>query len=240
MNKQFTHKVACYDCGEEVWDLKLHRNMCPKSRKNKSLVTNAMEPKSQLAKEAEDKRENEIDIFFLLDVSGSMDGYKLSESKRVLSDIVNKLDGHDRFSIITFDTDAYLKLKPHPVRKVKREIPETLNRIFAKGGTAMYDAIHLVYDQIKDKSKKSVIIVLTDGEDNSSKKTLQSVFARASEYTNISLNILYISSDNNHLQIYKELCEKIKGRYDTTNEKEIYDKFLKFSIEVIIKIKTNN
>merc|ERR1711862_1090391 len=85
--------------------------------------------------------ESTTTMFLLLDVSGSMSGSLLTKAKSAVQECFNQMENSDRFSIVTFDTSAYFKLKPRPVEQLRRqnEIPEILSRIFTGGRTALYD-----------------------------------------------------------------------------------------------------
>lgn len=124
------------------------------SRYAKSSITRSivLDPANELINTINDY----TDHYFLLDVSGSMTGFRLANSKETFSAIFEKLDDKDRLAIITFDTKAFFKLKPRPVGQIKRqkELPSILDRIFAQGMTAIYDAIKLAVEQIRDKSVK--------------------------------------------------------------------------------------
>jgi VWFA-related protein len=63
------------------------------------------------------------------------------------------------------------------------QLQKGLDRIDAKGGTAMRDAIRVSIDHLHDKAKhdKKVIVVVTDGNDNASMVTLDSLIKLAQQ-----------------------------------------------------------
>ena len=171
----------------------------------------------------QEKEYQPIDFYFVMDVSGSMLGNRLTLAKETVSNLTNQLNENDRIAIVTFDTSAFFKLKPHPAGKIKRknELPEILNRIFARGGTALYDAICLSLSQVIDKSKRLVMFVLTDGDDNSSKNSFQSTLNLLTEFTNVSLVIIQIRDGlNQRLEHYENLC-CARGEYVLVQETNI-------------------
>lgn len=135
--------------------------------------------------------------------------------------LVDKMSKSDRVAIITFDNNAYFKLNPRPVEQVIRqnELKTTLDRIFAKGLTAIYDAIHLGISQMRNRDQKAIFIVLTDGEDNSSSHSLSEVTNMLSDRPNISLNIINISQQANTQ--HQNLCTITGGLYHTITETDI-------------------
>jgi VWFA-related protein len=71
---------------------------------------------------------------------------------------------------VNFNDDPYLdQAFTHDVKKLE----EALSRIDARGGTAMRNAINGALDYMKTDAKldKKVIVVVTDGNDNSSAET---------------------------------------------------------------------
>lgn len=184
------------------------------------LVQNSVseENKNDVSKKS---RKDAIDYYYLIDVSSSMSGDKLEDAKESSRDICNLMNDTDRLSIITFDTGAFFKLKPRPVGQIRRqnELEKVLNRIYARGCTAIWDAIYLAISQIKDRTIPTKIIVLTDGEDNSSSHSYQDVLDLIKEYTNVTLSIIHVDSTEN--QEYKELVEKMGGNYKIISKDEI-------------------
>jgi Ca-activated chloride channel homolog len=114
----------------------------------------------------------------VIDTSGSMNqDEKMQNAKAGALEFLNMLGDADTFSLIPFNTQIYpagsnLLLKDH-----RAEIQQTVNGLYANGGTALYDSISVAYDQLlTDKAlnekKIAAIVVLTDGEDTDSKMQL--------------------------------------------------------------------
>lgn len=204
----------CYDCHRQVTDIKAHRKVCPNSRYAKSV----MEPGLKKHKKKKNFA-NTTDVYLLLDVSGSMAGGRLASAKTLLTNIAeDHMNEDDRMAIVSFDTNAYFKLKPRPVGQIRRqrELPEILNRIFAKGMTAIWDAIWMAVSQIRNKNQKTLIVCLTDGEDNSSTHSYAEVLALVEKYENISLSIVHVG--NEKLPQYQEICDHAHGEYVVIEE----------------------
>ena len=245
----WSKKIKCYDCGQYVYDLKLHRGSCTNNSKKRhhgtvecytwhQQVADLKSHKSTCGKRSNPiiKPNNSVslnalptantqttDYYQLLDVSSSMNGTRLLNAKTTLIENVKLMNKNDRISIVTFDTNAYFKLKPRPVGQILRqnELPKTLDRIYARGATAIWDAIWLTVTQIQNKNNKTIIHVLTDGEDNSSSHTYQQILNLISEYPNISLSIIHINNTLAKNNYYNELCQKTKGDYVVIAETEI-------------------
>lgn len=231
-------RVECYDCHQFVTDLKAHRNECKHRRIGTSVISSTSSsspkksPEATAAKQAKKQAAalaktmaSSKDVYVLVDVSGSMGGNKLTQAKQALRDIHDFLREDDRLAIVTFDTHAYFKLKPRPNGQVKRqnELPEVLDRIFAQGGTAIYDAIHLSINQMLDKQRPTLFVVLTDGEDNSSTNTCDQVLKLVEAYPSITLDIVEIAADASQSRNvnYGLLAQRGHGTYAVILETEI-------------------
>ncbi len=166
-----------------------------------------------------------------------MDGSRLSIAKNTFTKIVdNLMQPHDRISVISFDTNAFIKMRPHPVRKVKKELPDLMSRIFAGGATALYDAIVLGYGQIENPDNKTMMFVLTDGEDNSSKSNYNQVMELAKKFPNIQLHIIHIGNDTSvSVGEYAKLCEQTRGEYKVVKEAELETQFY-LMVEVKLRL----
>lgn len=212
--------IRCYDCQAMIPDLKQHRAICPLSRKAKSKIK--LEIKNDDEKEPQKNYKDNTTMFMLLDVSGSMDGLKLNSGKEAIQQCFDSMEEKDRFAICTFDESAFFKLKPRPVGQLKRqkEIPEILNRIFAKGSTALYDAIIMTLSQIKDKeNSKNALTILTDGDDNASKYTLAEALKILQDYPKVQVHIIHIDSSGTKNAAYEQLVGKT-GSYQVIKKEE--------------------
>ncbi len=238
--------VRCYDCSAQVPDLRAHRAACPNSRRNKNKLTNYGETVMQAVHERtvtmgvaasapklskQDKAARiakSQDVYFLLDVSGSMDWHgKLDEAKAALIERVAEMDPYDRFSLTCFDNNAYMKIKPRAVEQLQRqgEFEPLLGGIFAQGGTALYDAICLDVTDIQKYNKAAKngnirLIVLTDGEDRDSKHTLADALAMVERFPNIKLDIVHIEDYGKRNPDYDILCRG-RGQYIVIEETTI-------------------
>jgi Mg-chelatase subunit ChlD len=242
MSSRRPSTIQCHDCGTRVVNLASHRINCEKSHRNRvKLSITKSKPgasprssdisirlstplvQSLLAKQQ--AMDDSQDVVFLLDVSGSMKGVRLASAKEALLKLSSELDGFDRLSVITFDNEAFQKLKPRAMRILRHqnELPQLMERIFAGGSTALYDAIIAGLEQIRDKQRRTSMIVLTDGADNASKNSLQSALDLLEQYPGVSLNIIRIDGTGEDSFVYQKLSEasKVTGSYVAIEETEI-------------------
>lgn len=168
------------------------------------------------------------DYFLVMDVSGSMAGLRLASAKEAVSQTFAEMEEQDRFSLITFDSKAFFKCKPRPVGQLRRqnELGPLLARIFTGGSTALYDAVNLAIEQVRSPIIPTKIVVLTDGEDNSSSKSMDDILRLLAERPNISLSIVHISSSQQPHQAYLRLCDS-RGLYTLIEETLIVEEVVR-------------
>lgn len=118
------------------------------------------------------------DLMLAVDISGSMQAIDFSNSVKVISrldvakDVVGKfVRGRrgDRVGLVTFGEHAYLQVPLTPdTISVSRMLDGTLSGM-AGNATAIGDAIGLSVRTLRERPEGSrVLVLLTDGEDNSS------------------------------------------------------------------------
>ena len=122
-------------------------------------------------------------VFLLVDVSGSMAGEKMTSAKKGAAGFIRAMEKDDRVAVIAF-SNAPRQLKPlATVREEGESTAQAVETLFADGGTAMYDATVMAFDAI-DKARKEDgnrlygIVLLSDGKDTSSKRSLSDLLDR--------------------------------------------------------------
>jgi len=137
-----------------------------------------------LTKEAftvlEDGKPQEIKVFrredipvslgLVIDNSGSMRD-KRSKVEAANLSLIKDSNPDDEVFVVNFNDEAFLDL-PHSkdfTNNIK-ELEEALTRVDSRGGTAMRDALRMSIDHVKEKGHKDkrAIVLVTDGNDNSS------------------------------------------------------------------------
>lgn len=117
-------------------------------------------------------------VTLVIDVSGSMnEGGKLEGARAGAQQLLALLGDEDEFSIMPFSRHPSWALQRAPLKTARAQAQQTLNGLYAGGGTALYDAISTAYaahmaSADADADKISAIVVLTDGDDTDSRMTL--------------------------------------------------------------------
>ena len=129
----------------------------------------------------EDKVEQKLSIFkredipvsmgLVIDNSGSMREKRAQVNAAALA-FVRTSNPQDEVFVVNFNDEYYLDLN-EDFTSDQRELNEALSRIDARGSTALFDAVIGSLDHLKKGHKdKRVLLVITDGDDDASRKTL--------------------------------------------------------------------
>jgi Ca-activated chloride channel homolog len=124
------------------------------------------------------KREDvPVSMALVVDNSGSMRDKRAKVEAAALA-AIKASNPRDEVTIVNFNDEAWHDV---PFTSDIKKMQEGLTRIDSRGGTAMRDAISGTIDYVKEKGKhqKKVILVITDGNDNTSGNTLEKLVQKA-------------------------------------------------------------
>ena len=121
-----------------------------------------------------------VSLGLVIDNSGSMRDKRAKVEAAALA-LIKDSNPEDEVFIVNFNDTAYLD---NPDGKDFTndigELEQALKRIDARGGTAMRDAIQMSIDHLKKGHRdKKVLVVITDGNDNSSLVSLEQIMKSA-------------------------------------------------------------
>jgi VWFA-related protein len=136
----------------------------------------------------EDKVEQKISAFLgedvpvtmglVIDNSGSMREKRAQVNAAALT-FIKTSNPQDEVFVVNFNDEYYLDLDKDFTND-QRELNEALSRIDARGSTALFDAVIGSLDHLRKGHKdKKVLLVITDGDDDASRKKLADVVAVA-------------------------------------------------------------
>lgn len=130
-----------------------------------------------------------LSLGLVIDNSGSMRNKRERVNSAALA-FVRESNPDDETFIVNFDDSAYLE---QDFTGSIGDLVDALDNIDARGETALYDAIYLSSDHVKaGKKDKKAILLITDGEDNSSKYGINKVIEvlRQSKVTLYAIGLL--------------------------------------------------
>jgi VWFA-related protein len=139
------------------------------------------------------KREDvPVSMGLIVDNSGSM-RMKRAKVEAAAIALVKDSNPQDEVFIVNFNDEAFLD---KDFTNNIKELEDGLARIDSRGGTAMRDAIRMSIDHLKEKAKKDkkVLVVITDGDDNSSLISLENL-VKASQQSEVLIYTVGLLDD---------------------------------------------
>ena len=137
-----------------------------------------------------------VSMGLIVDNSGSMRDKRAKVEAAALA-LVKDSNPEDEVFVVNFNEEAYNDL-PHgkDFTSDVKEMEEALTRIDARGGTAMRDAIRMSIDHEREKAHrdKKVLVVVTDGNDNSSLVSLENL-VKASQQSGVLIYSIGLLSE---------------------------------------------
>ncbi len=153
----------------------------------------------------EDKVEQKLSVFkredvpvsmgLVIDNSGSMRDKRPRVNEAAIT-LVQASNPQDEAFVVNFNDDFYLDLDKDFTSSIP-ELKEALERIDSRGSTALYDAIIGSLDHLKKASKdKRVLLVVTDGEDNTSHNSLEKTIREIQKTPTVIYTIGLLSQES--------------------------------------------
>ena len=167
-------KVENYDLSKDFkLDIKLKNELS-----SKAIISKTRDGKDMLylsfMPEIDDVYEDsEKEYLFLIDISGSMMGVKLEETKRAVIECLKQLDEGDKFNIIAFDHEFEV-MSAHAIEYNEKNMQEAeryINSLHAAGGTEILNPIKFALYENTEK----VILLFTDGQVGNEKQIIDFV-----------------------------------------------------------------
>lgn len=146
----------------------------------------------------------------VIDNSGSM-REKRNKVNQAALNLVRSSNPKDEVFIVNFNDEQYLDQDfTNNLLKMK----EALEKIDARGGTALYDAVVASADHLKQAARleKKVLFVVTDGEDNASSETLEQAVKQLQQENGPSVYAIGILGDEEHPKRARRALQVIADR----------------------------
>ncbi|HEX8068485.1 MAG TPA: VWA domain-containing protein [Pyrinomonadaceae bacterium] len=110
-----------------------------------------------------------VSLGVVFDVSGSMSGEKIGKAREALRHFIDTSHDNDEYFLIGFNSRAQLLLDK---TRNSDAMLDKLTFVETKGQTALYDACYLGVNRVqRGAHPKRAILVISDGQDNSSRYT---------------------------------------------------------------------
>ena len=151
-----------------------------------------------------------VSMGIIIDNSGSM-REKRNKVNQAALNLVRSSNPKDEVFVVNFNDEYYLDQDfTNDLLKLK----EALDKIDARGGTALYDAVVASAEHLKRfaRLEKKVLFVVTDGEDNASNETLEQAVKHLQEENGPSVYAIGILGDEEHPKRAKRALEIMTQR----------------------------
>jgi Mg-chelatase subunit ChlD len=134
-----------------------------------------------------------MNVYILLDRSGSM-ATLWNEAIGSINGYVGKLKKSDKVHLAVFDSVSH-----DVIRDVKASewIPVSDQEIQPRGGTPLYDSCGKIMAAAEESNaKKTVLVVMTDGEENASKEHSQtSIMAKVKAFEDKKWEVIFLGAN---------------------------------------------
>jgi VWFA-related protein len=137
-----------------------------------------------------------VSMGIVIDNSGSMREKRAKVNQAALN-LVRSSNPDDEVFVVNFNDEYYLDQDfTNDLLKLK----EALEKIDAKGGTALYDALEASALHLKQDARleRKVLFLVTDGEDTASRDTLEQAVKQLQEENGPSVYAIGILGDEEH------------------------------------------
>jgi VWFA-related protein len=119
-----------------------------------------------------------VTLGIVIDDSGSMREKRQAVNASALT-FVKTSNPQDQVFVVNFN-DVYYLDTPGDFATNIEELKAALDKIDSRGGTALYDAVYASLDHMKLGNRdKKVLLIITDGEDNSSRYSFEELLRYA-------------------------------------------------------------
>ena len=145
------------------------------------------------------KREDiPVSMGIVIDNSGSMRN-KIAQVKAASVALVQESNPQDEEFVVNFNDTAYMDLpEGKDFTNSIKDLETALARIDTRGGTAMRDAIQMSIEHLRKARKdKKVLVVVTDGNDNSSLVSMDALL-KAARQSGVVIYAVGILTEEEH------------------------------------------
>jgi VWFA-related protein len=143
----------------------------------------------------------------VIDNSGSMRDKRPAVNQAAIN-LVKSSNPNDEVFVVNFNDEYWLD---QDFTSDIGKLGEALDRIEARGGTALYDAVVASADHLKKSARreKKVLLVVTDGEDNASRESLEQAIRQLQAENGPTVYTIGILGSDSHQRRAKRALQEM-------------------------------
>lgn len=118
----------------------------------------------------------QADIWLVIDVSGSMQGDKLSQAQQAALMFLENTELQNRVGLVTFNDEVQVEVPLANLETNKGALTETIQSLVADDNTALYDALIQavgMFEEDDSGDRIRAIVLLSDGADTASTRQIR-------------------------------------------------------------------
>jgi Ca-activated chloride channel family protein len=122
-----------------------------------------------------------VDLVVVMDVSGSMEGQKISAARNSLLQFIDLLDDRDRLQVTLFSQDIVTLTPLTPLGEKRADVRRRISGIVDQSDTRLYGAVAQAYDELLasgDSQHIQAMVVLSDGDNTVDDMTLDQLLGQ--------------------------------------------------------------
>jgi Ca-activated chloride channel family protein len=178
-----------------------------------------------------------VSLGVIFDVSGSMSGDKIMRAREALQRFIETSHTRDEYFLIGFNSRAQLLLDR---TRDSDALLDKLTFVQTKGQTALYDAAYLGVERVtRGAHQKRAVLLISDGQDNSSRYTFNELRRLLKETDVIIYAVGIVSSHDDSALGYtgRSILEELAGvsggkAFFPSTSAEMNDTFERIALEL--------
>lgn len=192
---------------------------------NEKVLGSEKKIKNEISKVTQLNGKENLNINIVADTSGSMNDYDMiGQAKNIINNFCSSVQFNvgDKIELLSFNNSVYEEVA---FTGDKSEIANASMNLYADGSTCFYDALYVALNRTASQQGAKCIIAFTDGLDNVSSNTAESVIELSKKYR-IPIFIVGIRNELQASEL-QQICDESGGFYTNIDEicnlEEIYN-----------------
>ena len=167
-------------------------------------------------------------VYLVVDTSGSMKGEKLAQAQEALRVFLDQIKGdQERVGLIQFDSGVNTVVALDELARNRTALELTVDQLQAEGDTALFDAVYEAHQRLQDlgdSERINAVVVMTDGRENYSRRTLRNLVHELADDAGIPVVVFSIAYGGDaDMETLRVIAESTGGQVRTGDLETIQD-----------------